>query len=130
MKMFRRFLRAGLCWAAGLAAFPVLAYAQATPAPGDAVAGKGAYAACQACHDLDANKAGPKHRGLVGRKAATAAGFKYSVALRDSGLTWTAQNLDAWLQDPGTMVPGTKMYFLVSDAKQRADIIAYLATEK
>ena len=125
-----RNLRACLCWgAAVLVALPISAHAQAVSATGDAVDGKEAYAACQACHDLDANKAGPKHRGLVGRKAATVAGFKYSVALRDSGLTWTPENLDTWLQDPETLVPGAKMYFSVSDPKQRADIIAYLATE-
>jgi len=97
---------------------------------GDPVAGKAAWTACQACHELDSNKTGPKHRGLVGRKAGAAPGFKYSVALAEAGIIWTPENLDTWLQDPGTMVMGTKMFYSVSDPKQRADIIAYLATEK
>ena len=90
---------------AGLAAMPSLALGQgaATVPPaaavgaGDPIAGKAAWAACQACHELDTNKTGPKHRGLVGRKAGTVPGFKYSVALAQSGITWTPENLDTWL---------------------------------
>ena len=97
---------------------------------GDPNAGKAAYAVCMACHALDENGIGPKHRGLVGRKAGTVAGYKYSPALRKSDLTWTPQTLDRWLQDPRAVLEDTRMFFSVTDAKERADIIAYLATEK
>lgn len=97
---------------------------------GDPAAGKVAYEACTACHALDANKTGPMHRGVVGRKAGTVPGFKYSPALREADVIWTPESLDKWLQDPGTMIPDVKMFYSVADPKQRADIIAYLATEK
>jgi cytochrome c len=97
---------------------------------GDPNAGKAAYALCMACHALDENGIGPKHRGLVGRKAGTVAGYKYSPALLKSDLTWTPQTLDRWLQDPRAVLEDTRMFFSVTDAKERADIIAYLATEK
>lgn len=97
---------------------------------GDPVAGKAAYAACQACHALDTNGIGPRHRGLVGRKAGAVEGYKYSPALRKSDVVWTRQTLDTWLQDPRIFIEGARMFFSVPDAKERADIIAYLATEK
>ena len=97
---------------------------------GDPVAGKAVYGSCMTCHALDSNGSGPKHRGVVGRKAGTASGFNYSGALRKSGITWTPAMIDKWLQDPREMVPGTRMFFSLTDAKERADVIAYLATEK
>jgi cytochrome c len=82
------------------------------------------------CHSLDENDIGPKHRGVVGREAGTAAGYRYSPALAASGLTWTPTNLDLWLSGPQALVPGAKMFFSVPDARTRADIIAYLAQQK
>lgn len=81
---------------------------------------------CGGCHSLDDHRAGPAHRGIVGRRAGTAPGYDYSVALRNSGLVWTPRNLDLWLADPEALVPGQKMGFRVDDAADRADLIAYL----
>lgn len=98
---------------------------------GDAVRGKTVYEdSCTGCHSLDANRIGPAHRGVVGRKAGVAKGFAYSPALTKSKITWTPEKLDAWLQGPRKLVPGARMAFQLSDAQQRADVIAYLATEK
>jgi cytochrome c len=97
---------------------------------GDPVAGKAAYGACMACHSIDDNDVGPAHRGVVGRKAGSVPGFSYSVALKNSGIVWTPEMIDRWLQGPQNLVPGTKMFFSVGDAKTRADLIAYLATQK
>lgn len=98
----------------------------------DVVAGKSLYAQCIACHATDANNGvGPGLKGLVGRKAGTAAGFRFSRAMKTSNVTWTEQTLDAYLTDPQKVVPGNVMPFSgMPDAKQRANLIAYLATLK
>jgi cytochrome c len=108
------------------------AYAQAAPEvlSGDAVHGKTLYQTCAACHSLDDNDLGPKHRGVVGRRAGTVPDYAYSPALKSSGLTWDPANLDRWLSNPQALVPGTKMYFLLANPHDRADIIAYLTDQK
>lgn len=124
--MLRQILSAAL--AAGL----VLSAGQALADPpnGDPARGMSLYSACMGCHSLDENDVGPKHRGVVGRKAGSVPGFNYSPALKASGLTWTAANLDRWLTNPQALVPGARMFFSVSNAQNRADIIAYLAQQR
>jgi cytochrome c len=96
---------------------------------GNPVAGRMLYQACSGCHSLDENDVGPKHRGVVGRKAGAVADYAYSAVIRKSGIVWTPANLDRWLTNPQKLVPGSKMYFSVANPKQRADIIAYLAQQ-
>jgi cytochrome c len=93
---------------------------------GDPVRGKALYQACTACHSVDENDLGPKHRGVFGRRAGIVADYSYSAALKGSGLTWDRSTLDRWLANPSELVPGTKMYFKIDDAQRRADVIAYL----
>jgi cytochrome c len=93
---------------------------------GDAEHGKALYQGCAACHSIDDNDLGPRHRGVVGRKAGVVPDYNYSPALKSSGLTWTPDNLDRWLTNPSELVPGTKMFFRIDDPQSRADIIAYL----
>jgi cytochrome c oxidase assembly protein subunit 11 len=96
----------------------------------DAVRGRQLFAErCAACHAVDANKAGPMLGGVVGRKAGSAAGYRYSPALLGADLTWSADSLDRWLVDPGKFIAGVKMPVRVLDASTRRDIIAYLETE-
>jgi cytochrome c len=102
-----------------------LAMAQ-TPPEGDSVHGKALYQSCSACHSVDDNDLGPKHRGIVGRRAGSIEDYTYSPALKNSGLTWDKATLDRWLSNPSELVPGTKMYFKIDDPQNRADIIAYL----
>jgi cytochrome c len=83
-------------------------------------------AKCIGCHSLDANRVGPLHRGVVGRKAGTAAGFSYSPAVKNAGFAWDEARLDQWLANPGKFLPGSRMGFSVADPADRADIIAYL----
>ena len=105
-----------------------LALALPAQAGGDPAAGQALYQAkCGGCHSLDANRIGPAHRGLVGRKIASAPGFAYSPAIRKLTGVWTAARLDQWLQNPQKLALGSKMYLSVTDAAQRASIIAYLA---
>jgi cytochrome c len=112
--------------------FVAAAIAGTSPPPvdirlnGDAVHGKVLYQGCQACHSIDENDLGPRHRGVVGRRAGSVADYSYSPALKNSGLTWNELMLDRWLMNPSALVPGTKMFFKIDDPQARADIIAYL----
>src|SRR5271165_5452357 len=112
------------------AALLVAETARANPLPGDPARGQALYGVCMSCHSLDDNDVGPKHRGVVGRRAGTVPGYHYSAALMNSGLVWTPANLDRWLSGPQAVAPGAKMFFSISDAQKRADIIAYLARQK
>ncbi len=96
---------------------------------GDPARGAQVYERCEGCHSLDANRVGPMHRGVFGRKAGAVSDFDYSSALAGSGLVWDEVTLDAWLSNPGKLVKGTKMGFRLNDAQARADVIAYLKQE-
>jgi len=99
----------------------------ATPAAGDAQRGAEIYSRCEACHALQYDRTGPRHCGLVGRKAGSVPGFEYSAAMKRSNLTWNEKTLDRFLANPPGVVPGTAMtYAGVADAQERADLIAYL----
>jgi cytochrome c len=108
--------------------------AVAADARGDATAGAAIFKTrCIACHVIGAGQApmlAPNLRGVVGRKAASTGFANYSPALKASGLTWAKGNLETFLAAPMKMVPGTRMVINISDAQQRADVIAYLATLK
>lgn len=93
---------------------------------GDPARGAKVYERCGACHSLDANRAGPRHRGLFGRKAGTVPGFAYSPAMKLANLVWSEETLERFLADPLKLVPGTRMYVSVPDPQERADLIAYL----
>lgn len=91
--------------------------------------GKALYQAkCGGCHSLDTNRIGPAHRGIVGRRIATAPGYPYSAAIKRLPGVWTAPLLDRWLTGPQKLAPGNKMYLTINDAGQRAAIIAYLGS--
>jgi cytochrome c len=96
-------------------------------ADGDAASGRQLYALrCSACHSVEYNGVGPSHKNLAGRTAGTFPGFAYSRALKESGVVWDEKTLNRWLADPEKLIPGQKMFFLIPDAKERADIVAYL----
>jgi cytochrome c len=91
--------------------------------------GEEIYSRCLACHALEYDRVGPRHCGVVGRRAGSIPGFAYSDAMKRSKLVWNKANLDRFLADPAKTVPGTTMtYAGVKDARERADLIAYLAT--
>ena len=105
----------------------VAATAMAMAPSGDPVRGGKLYAAnCGSCHSLDANRVGPAHRGVYGRKAGTARGYAYSPAMRGARIVWNEATLDRFLQNPQAMVPGARMGFRLTDPVRRADVIAYL----
>jgi cytochrome c len=107
----------------------VLWFAASPASAGDAVHGAELYdSRCIACHSPDANRVGPKHRGVVGRTAGSLPGFNYSKAVKSSGVVWDEATLDKWLSNPQAFIPGQRMNFKVADPADRADLIAYLKT--
>lgn len=96
---------------------------------GDAAKGNTAFITCKTCHAVEAgvNKIGPSLHEVVGRAAGTVAGYTYSAANKNSGITWTPEKLFQYLEKPQRVVPGTKMAFPgIPDPQKRADVIAYL----
>jgi cytochrome c len=114
-----------------LAALSVLAasafFAAAAHAAGDPVHGAEIYQRCQLCHSIEHDLVGPRHLGLLGRKAGSIPGFPYSDGMRQSGITWSETTLNQFLSGPQAYVPGTRMTFTgLPDAQDRADVIAFL----
>lgn len=102
-------------------------------AAGDVAKGKAVFKKCAICHDVKEgkNKIGPSLFGVVGSKAASVKGFRYSKAMKKANLTWTDENLDKYLQNPRKMVKGTRMVFAgLRSKKDRENLIAYLKTLK
>ncbi len=99
-------------------------------AAGDAVKGKRLFNRCKACHNLTATarpRIGPNLDSLFGRQAGSKDGFKYSKALQEAGFEWTEKNLDEWLAQPRTFLPGNKMAFAgLRKEQDRKDLMAYL----
>jgi len=86
---------------------------------------------CSACHSQERgqNLVGPSLFSVVGRAAASIAGFSYSSAMKGSGIVWTADQLKAYLKAPRQYVPGVKMMFPgLSNEKDRENVVAFLAT--
>ncbi len=98
-------------------------------AEGDVKKGKKVFNKCKACHfvNKEKNKVGPHLVGMFGRTAGTLEGFKFSKAMKASGIVWTAETLAEYLAKPKEMVPGTKMVFPgLKKEKQIINVIAYL----
>ncbi len=102
-------------------------------AAGDAAKGKKVYRKCVACHTVKPGKhrIGPSLFGVFGRKAGTAKKFRFSKAMKKSGLTWDDAALDKYLKKPRKAIKGTRMIFPgLRSKKDRDNVIAYLKTLK
>jgi len=112
----------------------MIATMSAAYAAGDASAGAGIFNRCAICHSNTKggpNKLGPDLFGVIGRRAGTYPGFSYSAAMKRAGFVWTPGKLSDYLASPQKVVPGNAMPFAgIDDPKQRADLVAYLATLK
>ena len=97
----------------------------------DAAHGKKLFEECVACHSLErgVNGVGPSLQGMFERKAGDVAEYRYSPAMKRSGIAWSAQTLDAYLADPQNNIKGNRMpYSGMPEARDRADLIEYLRT--
>jgi len=114
----------------GLFVVATLAMTQPAPAQEDVAAGQKVFQTCRACHLLVAKRhmTGPSLVGVLGRKSGTAEGFpRYSPAMRQANVVWSAETLDKFLADPQGFIKGNWMTFPgVEDAKDRANLIAFL----
>jgi len=95
----------------------------AAASTGDPAKGKRVFRKCQACHvpDKAQNRVGPHLVGIFGRKAGAVEGFKYSDAMAESGVVWTAETLAGYLANPREYMPGNRMAF----AGLRKDCLLY-----
>ncbi|EWY42443.1 cytochrome C [Skermanella stibiiresistens SB22] len=87
------------------------------------------YETCAACHGEkgEGTDSGPALTGVVGRKAGSASGFRYSPAMKRSGITWDAEQLKAFLANPQAKVKGNRMPFDgVHDEAERDAVVTYL----
>jgi cytochrome c len=107
-----------------------LLLAGAARADGDPVRGEARFQDCAACHRLEAgvNNVGPSLHDIFTRKAGELADFRYSSAMKRSGIVWTPETLNTFISDPQALVPANRMpYAGMANASDRADLIAYLS---
>ena len=116
-----------------IGAFLAFAPATGASAEGDPAAGQRVFNQCRACHTIEAgqpNRVGPNLHGVMGRKAGSVEGFRYSNAMKqkgEEGLVWTEETLTPYLRNPREYVPGTNMAFPgIRNDKQLEDVIAYI----
>lgn len=126
MNLRHLFLAAALTGAGASAA---MAAQPADPA----TAGRTVFRAqCLLCHSAEAGDnggaQGPNLQGVMGRQAASSAGFGFSTALKNSGITWDAATLERFLAAPTTVVPGSTMVVPVADQTERANLVAYFSS--
>jgi cytochrome c len=123
---------AGLTGAAFLLASPAFA--------ADAAHGAQIFkGTCGVCHlaqphpamsDL-AMRIGPNLWGVVGRKAGVTPHFRYSAAMKQSGIVWTPDKLRPYIHEPQKTIPNIRMSFLgLKNMRDVDDVIAYLQTFK
>lgn len=96
----------------------------------DAAAGEKVFGVCKMCHQIGEgakNAVGPALNGVIGRKAGTAAGYSYSDANKNSGITWDEATFREYIKDPKAKVPGTKMVYAgLKDEQKTNDLVAFL----
>ena len=100
---------------------------------GDPAAGQRVFNQCRACHTIDQggrNGVGPNLHGVMGRKAGSVEGFRYSANMKqlgEGGHTWTEETLRPYLTNPKSVAPQGSMAFPgIRNEQQLNDVIAYV----
>jgi cytochrome c len=89
--------------------------------------GEKVYKRCTTCHSTTKNKMGPSLENLFGRTAGTVEGYRYSKAMRKSGIVWNEETLKKFLKKPRKYIRGTRMRFSgIRKESQLDGLIAYL----
>ena len=124
--------RLTLAMAVTLAMTP-LAAAQAQ----DATAGARVFNTCRACHTINEGGragVGPNLWGIVGRRAASVEGFRYSANFRtlgEAGHIWTEENIRRYITNPKDVAPqGIMAYPGLRNEQQMNDLMAYLNAQR
>ena len=88
---------------------------------------------CAQCHQMGdgaQNRVGPQLNGVFDRRAGGLDDFKYSKSMQRmgaDGLVWTIETLDAYIENPRSLISGTRMsYRGLKDQTKRNDLLAYL----
>ena len=104
-----------------------------SPLRADPARGERVFQRCFACHSVVAGEdklPGPNLRGVIGRRAGTLPGFRFSPALVEAGargVVWTRETLDAYRADPERFIPGTEMGLPgLRETDDRRDVIDFL----
>jgi cytochrome c len=122
----RRFVALGIVFA-----FAPIAGAKAQA--GDPAAGQRVFNQCMACHTIQQgqpNRVGPNLHGVIGRRAGSIEGFRYSANMKqlgEGGHTWNEETLRPYLQNPKAVLPqGTMAFPGIRNEQQLSDVIAYV----
>lgn len=95
----------------------------------DVETGAEIYNRCIGCHAPAYHRTGPRHCGLLGRRAGSVSGFEFTMAMQDADIIWNEDTLDQFLVAPLTMIPGTSMGFAgIASSRERAKLITFLKT--
>jgi cytochrome c len=117
-------VKALLVAAALLFAFP--AHAQD---PESVARGAELWAKCRSCHTLaegGRHTVGPNLHKLFGSTAGTRQGYRYSDVMKASGLIWTEDTVNRYIEATQEFMPGSKMYGGLAIEQDRIDLIAWL----
>lgn len=121
----RRLRPAAAALILALATAPALAQTE----PPSLERGQELWGKCQACHTIQPNGrnlVGPPLYGVFGRVAGTLPGYRYSEAMKQSGMVWTEENLDRYLAATQDVIPGSKMYGGLAIDQDRVDLLAWM----
>lgn len=85
---------------------------------------------CAVCHSVQPGQVlmGPSLAGLIDRPAGSVTTFRYSPAMKSSGLVWDEETVKTFIESPRKLIPGTNMAFPGErDPAKREAIVEYLA---
>ena len=97
----------------------------------DAAAGEKVFGVCKACHQIGEtakNNVGPQLNGIIGRKSGTVAGYNYTAANKDSGITWDEATFREYIKDPKAKIPGTKMIYAGLKDEQKTNDLSHFSS--